>query len=171
MEGGGQVAGGLSSPMKGRLDCSQELEGSLQDGRRGTFLGGQDNGHRPAGGGGRRRDAERQQNWKDSDRLGVAGRGVEDDWAGEKLLGTSPGNFRREGGMGVVTAEESPQRKPPEVRPQMVHCPGSLPGVSRLVTGQPRIQARKRTFLLLRNSAVLAARSCGDTPCWGTLQP
>lgn len=34
------------------------------------------------------------------DGLGVAGRGLEDDWAGQKLLGTSPGNFRREGGDG-----------------------------------------------------------------------
>lgn len=58
--------------------------------------------------------------------------------------------------MGVVTAEESPQRKPPKVRPQTVHCPGSLPGVSCLGTGQPQIQARKRTFLLLPNSVVLA---------------
>ena len=58
--------------------------------------------------------------------------------------------------MGVVTAEESPQWKPPKVRPKMVHCPGSLPGVSHLSTGRPQIQARKRTFLLLPNSVVLA---------------
>ena len=35
MEGAEQVAGGLSSPTNGTLDCSQELDASLRDGHRG----------------------------------------------------------------------------------------------------------------------------------------
>ena len=57
MEGVEQVAGGLSSPTNGTLDCSQELDASLRDGHRGRgprcnglLLGGQDNGRRLAAG-------------------------------------------------------------------------------------------------------------------------
>lgn len=100
------VAGGLSSPTDGTLDCSQELEASLQDGHRGS---GQDNGRRLA--------AERRVSgkcWTPAELKGspgVVGRGVED----------RPEEFQEGEETGVTPAEESPHGSRPRSGPTW--CP------------------------------------------------
>ena len=73
-------------------------------------------------GGGCLGNAGRQQSWKGS--LGVVGRGVEDDGAGQQLQGHPPGILGGRGDGCGHSRGKSPW-KPPKVRPNMAPRPGS----------------------------------------------